>query len=119
MKLCFLLLNILTLRFLLSMTFVLCTLQAQESDSEYVELTDEPSRSDLFAHVKEAFAAAHPELMTPTPEGPWTKSLFTKGAFIFPQDAKYDRSLPCKPARQNSIFGIDVSHHDWPFKGFQ
>ena len=65
------------------------------------ELTDEPSRSDLFALIRLADAATNPD---------GAKEDFNLyGSFRFPNDVEVD--IVEKKPRQDSLFGVDVSHY--------
>jgi lysozyme len=75
---------------------------AQEvDDSAWSELTDEPSRRDLF--VQKIHPLDHEKPST-------VVSFVLPGKFSFPKDARYDVELD-KP-RKDVLFGIDVSHYD-------
>nr|WP_311529141.1 GH25 family lysozyme [uncultured Ralstonia sp.] len=68
------------------------------------ELTDEPSRSDLFALIHLADAATNPDDAKQAVE---YFNLY--GPFRFPNDVEVD-TVEKKP-RQDSLFGVDVSHY--------
>ncbi|KHK52815.1 hypothetical protein PI87_18595 [Ralstonia sp. A12] len=68
------------------------------------ELTDELSRGDLFALIRQADAAADPKGANQAVE---YFNLY--GPFRFPNDVEVD-AVEKKP-RQDSLFGVDVSHY--------
>ena len=70
------------------------------TDAAWIDLKDEPSRSDLF----EAYVI--PKTRGPSPIQ--TRQFDLRGEFSFPRHALYDGNEP----RANSIFGIDISHHN-------
>ena len=69
--------------------------------TEYVDLKDEPSRADLFkTYLRDKDEPNQNE---------GTANLAIPDIFRFPADAIYDR-IEDKP-RNNSIFGVDISHY--------
>jgi lysozyme len=68
------------------------------------DLSNEPSRQDLFASIKAADAAENP---ADAAEGARFFNLY--GPFRFPNDVEFDAALH-KP-RVESLFGIDISHY--------
>jgi lysozyme len=77
----------------------------QRTESSWAALTDDPSRADLFD--KEIRPAGLREEAGQPPT-----AMAIPPIFYFPKDARFD-SIENKP-RQNSIFGIDISHHNKP-----
>jgi lysozyme len=69
-----------------------------------IELTDDLSRQDLFAEIRNAYAASDP---TGAKESTQFFDLY--GPFRFPNDVVFDYTLN-KP-REDSLFGVDISHH--------
>jgi lysozyme len=73
-----------------------------KTDKDWASLSDDSSRSDLFQKIIAADEAERSR--NPNPLGqPFNLS----GPFTFPQNARFDDGKP----RQNSIFGIDISHY--------
>ena len=70
-------------------------------ESSWQSLTDEPSRQILFQ-----------ELIKKDVEIPTIESFALPKLFVFPDDARWD-SIE-KHSRNNSIFGLDVSHYTDP-----
>ena len=77
------------------------TWQVTTTSDELAPLTDDLSRADLFKLV---IAAAEKE----APPRAARRSLYQRTPFKFPQDAAEEQGKP----RTNSIFGIDISHHN-------
>jgi lysozyme len=68
---------------------------AKSLESSWNDLTNEPSRQELFENIKKASGEPY-------------KAIPTK--FFFPNDVLFD-SIGNKP-RKDVIFGIDISHHN-------
>ena len=76
------------------------------SESSWVDLTEQPSRQQLFENViKASLVEDSRREILPTP----TDFAIPKD-FFFPEDARFDKIR--NVARDKVIFGIDVSHHD-------
>jgi lysozyme len=78
--------------------------RADESSDGLSPLTNQPSRAELFARMRAAELSTDPTAVSDT-----THYFNLYGPFRFPNDALYDVSE--QKQRQNSIFGIDVSHY--------
>jgi lysozyme len=74
------------------------------SESSWTELSDDASRQTLFQDNVVPAKLAEDEAI-----GTDTIPLAIPKDFIFPDDAKFDRIL--NKNRENSIFGIDISHY--------
>ena len=91
--------------------FVLLSVAAKAQDinspeSSWTDLTDQPSRKELFDNVIKASLEEDSRHHTP----PNLPSFAIPKDFFFPDDARFDKILN-KP-RDKAIFGIDISHHD-------
>jgi lysozyme len=77
----------------------------------WTDLSDEPSRAELFED--EVVPAGLAEESTPDNV---ERTLALPPVFYLPDDAVYDRMENRK--RENSIFGVDISHYDNVSEGF-
>jgi lysozyme len=75
-----------------------------EKDADWKPLANEPSRSELFKRIIADRMGPAPRALPGTPSKPFT----------FPQDANFDGGK----ARENSIFGLDISHYTKPDMDF-
>jgi lysozyme len=80
---------------------------AAPSESSWSELSDDASRQSLFQDNVVPAKLAEQEA-----SGTNTVELAIPKDFIFPDDAKFDKIL--NKNRENSIFGIDISHYTGP-----
>src|SRR5690349_6936096 len=78
------------------------------SENAWNELEDDPSRQSLFKD-RVIPAKLREEASQPSDS---TSTLAFPKEFNFPDDAQYDVIL--KKERENSYFGIDISHHTGP-----
>src|SRR5713101_460470 len=76
------------------------------AESSWIDLTEQPSRKELFDNVIKA--SLEEDNRHPTPPSP--TSFAIPKDFFFPEDARFDKILN-KP-RDKAIFGIDICHHD-------
>jgi lysozyme len=81
--------------------FVGIAAKADSSSSSWSDLTDEPSRADLFRLVIAAAEAEQKDLPPP---------VALPGPFLFPEHTTYDFEL--NMPRNGVLFGIDISHHN-------
>lgn len=92
----------------IALKFLVCANAQGQPTSEagWSDLTDQPSRKELFENViKASLEADATQKTTPNPI-----ELAIPKDFFFPDDARVDKIQ--KKDRENVIFGIDVSHHD-------
>lgn len=80
---------------------------ATEIVSNLKDLSDEPSRTDLFELIRKA-----EEAQNPSDAQDAVRFFNLWGPFRFPNDARYD--VVENKQRVNSIFGVDISHHTGP-----
>jgi lysozyme len=79
-----------------------------ETDADWKPLTEDASRAELFKRV---IAAKLAEIrQAPGAEPKEALPGTTTKPFLFPQDANFDAGKP----RENSIFGLDISHYTTP-----